>query len=223
MPATLFDEFWPYPEISGQLFLLVKGKRDRTALMKLIGDGDTESIEEWIDNTSPDDMVARLLRLGIPETDELYTPLFDEILLGTRRFEDGAGTVDYVLSRRVGQQFQHRVYNDGPGDVMYEFQTDRPMTKEEFDDLTTYPAPWEESGFDDEVADSSVWSVWDDAKRRRAKVSTPPAQTPEQMMEIVKRLQEEGRMPSFEQLQSALEQGAEEVAKQQVKKSRKKK
>ena len=114
MPAKLFDKFWSYPEISGQLFLLVSGKKVRDSLMKLIVVGDTEAIDEWISKTEPDDMVKRLLRLGIPEKESYHTPLFDEILIGTRSFADGPGTIDYILSRRVGSKFHHRVYNDGP-------------------------------------------------------------------------------------------------------------
>jgi hypothetical protein len=202
MGATFFDEFWPYPEISGQVFLLVKSKKDRTLLTKLIEKGDTLAIEDWIATTHPDDVVARLLRLGIPNPDDFSNALFDEILIGTRCFEDGAGTIDFILSRRVGPKFYHRVYNDGDGAVVYESETDAPLTRDEFKELTTYPTPWEESGFEDEIADSSVSSIWDG--RGRAAKLPPPLPTHAEMLDLVGRLQREGRMPSLEQLQDAI-------------------
>lgn len=161
MPAQLFDKFWPYPEISSQISLLTPDKEDFDAFLKLIESGETKAIEEWIAETDPDDMVKRLLRLGIPASEGYFTLQFDEILIGKRSFTDVNGTVEYVLSRRVGSKFYHRVYSDDSGDDVHRFETNRPMSKAEFKDLTESPTQWEDDDYDAAGVEIDVSSVWD--------------------------------------------------------------
>ncbi len=156
----VFDEFWTYPETLQELAKLGLPPTQMAALTQLITEGELEAIEEWLEENKSEKKIVRLIERGMPEDD--CSNLFDEIELGTRCFEDGTGTVDYVFTRRVGSKFHHRVYNDFHGDDLYKFVTNEPMTFEQFKNLTTYPAPFEEDGFAGEVANSSVSSVWGD-------------------------------------------------------------
>ena len=154
MKRKRYDRYWGYPEVTAQL----PAGADHTELLRLIEAGDTDPIEYRLLGAKQD--VRRLVLQGItPEEDRVCHVLFDEVLLATRSYGDVIGSVEYLLSRRVGRRFLHRVYLDADGSVAHEFETDAPLTRRQVKEVFD-KSPWLEGGFEDGMAESELRTVW---------------------------------------------------------------
>ena len=155
MKRKRFDRFWGYPEITA----LLPAGGDHAELLRLIEAGDTDPIEYRLLGAKQD--VRRLVLQGItPEEDRVCHVLFDEVLLATRSYGDVIGSVEYLLSRRVGRRFLHRVYFDADGSVVREFETAAPLTRRQVREVFD-ESPWLDFSACEVVVEMELRFIWD--------------------------------------------------------------
>ena len=153
------DRFWAHPEVTAEVCPLLPDGPARDELLRLIEAGEPRPIREWLSCADLPPTVRRAIGSALPPEDA-HPALFDEILIGCVRYRDGAGTADWVLSRRVGSRFRHRVYFDGSGAVAMEWDTPRPLTRRQFEGLTR-ARPWLDRSADDGGCEVEIESIWE--------------------------------------------------------------
>ncbi len=161
MPARrLYDRFWPHPEVTA----VVRPHLTPAAMVeleRLVEAGDPAPIRDWLARTELPADARAAVRPAVPPVGA-WPALFDEIAVGRVCEHDGCGTIDWVLSRRAGATFRHRVYDDAAGRTVRRWDTPRPLTRKQFEHLTR-SRPWLD--WDPELTAGAcgvtVESIWD--------------------------------------------------------------